>query len=35
MGQFAIPTYLKCGGWITAAFMTASAVAMFALWPHA
>jgi NRAMP (natural resistance-associated macrophage protein)-like metal ion transporter len=35
MGRFVIPAYLKCGGWITAAFMTASAVAMFALWPHA
>jgi NRAMP (natural resistance-associated macrophage protein)-like metal ion transporter len=35
MHQFVIPDYLKWGGWITAAFMTASAVAMFALWPHA
>jgi NRAMP (natural resistance-associated macrophage protein)-like metal ion transporter len=35
MRQFVIPGYLKWGGWITAAFMTASAVAMFALWPHA
>jgi Mn2+/Fe2+ NRAMP family transporter len=35
MGQFVIPAYLKFGGWITAAFMTASAAAMFALWPHA
>ncbi len=35
MGQFVIPSYLKWGGWITAAFMTASTVAMFALWPHA
>jgi NRAMP (natural resistance-associated macrophage protein)-like metal ion transporter len=34
MRQFVIPDYLKWGGWITAAFMTASAVAMFALWPH-
>ena len=34
MRQFVIPGYLKWGGWITAAFMTASAVAMFALWPH-
>jgi Mn2+/Fe2+ NRAMP family transporter len=35
MGQFIIPRYLKWGGWVTAAFMTASVVAMFALWPHA
>ncbi len=34
MGQFVISAYLKYGGWITAAFMTASAAAMFALWPH-
>jgi NRAMP (natural resistance-associated macrophage protein)-like metal ion transporter len=34
MRQFVIPGYLKWGGWVTAAFMTASAVAMFALWPH-
>jgi NRAMP (natural resistance-associated macrophage protein)-like metal ion transporter len=33
MRQFVIPNYLKWGGWITAAFMTASALAMFALWP--
>jgi Mn2+/Fe2+ NRAMP family transporter len=34
MGQFTIPRPLKWGGWVTAAFMTASVVAMFALWPH-
>jgi len=34
MGQFIVPRFLKWGGWITAAFMTVSAVAMFALWPH-
>jgi Mn2+/Fe2+ NRAMP family transporter len=34
MHQFVIHGYLKLGGWITAAFMTASAIAMFALWPH-
>jgi NRAMP (natural resistance-associated macrophage protein)-like metal ion transporter len=34
MGQFVIPRPLKWGGWVTAAFMTASVVAMFALWPH-
>jgi Mn2+/Fe2+ NRAMP family transporter len=34
MGQFIVPRFLKWGGWVTAAFMTASAVAMFALWPH-
>jgi Mn2+/Fe2+ NRAMP family transporter len=34
MGQFIVPRLLKWGGWLTAAFMTASAVAMFALWPH-
>jgi NRAMP (natural resistance-associated macrophage protein)-like metal ion transporter len=35
MRQFVIPQHLKWGGWITAAFMTASAGAMFALWPRA
>jgi Mn2+/Fe2+ NRAMP family transporter len=34
MHQFVIPHYLKWGGWITAAFMTASAAAMFVLWPR-
>jgi Mn2+/Fe2+ NRAMP family transporter len=34
MRQFVIPVHLKWGGWITAAFMTASAVAMFTLWPR-
>ncbi len=34
MGQFIIPACLKWGGWMTAAFMTACTVAMFALWPH-
>jgi Mn2+/Fe2+ NRAMP family transporter len=34
MRQFVIPNYLKWGGWITAAFMTASVIAMFALWPR-
>ncbi len=34
MGRFVIPAALKWGGWITAAFMTASAMAMFALWPR-
>jgi Mn2+/Fe2+ NRAMP family transporter len=34
MRQFVIPRYLKWGGWLTAAFMSASAIAMFALWPH-
>jgi Mn2+/Fe2+ NRAMP family transporter len=34
MRQFTIPRYLKWGGWTTAAFMTASAIAMFVLWPH-
>jgi Mn2+/Fe2+ NRAMP family transporter len=31
--QFVIRGPLKWGGWITAAFMTASAIAMFAVWP--
>jgi Mn2+/Fe2+ NRAMP family transporter len=35
MREFVIRGCLKWGGWTTAAFMTASAVAMFALWPHA
>jgi NRAMP (natural resistance-associated macrophage protein)-like metal ion transporter len=34
MRQFVIPGYLKWGGWVTVVFMTASALAMFALWPH-
>ena len=34
MRQFVIPRSLKWGGWFTAAFMTASAAAMFALWPR-
>ena len=34
MRQFVIPAPLKWGGWFTAAFMTASATAMFALWPR-
>jgi NRAMP (natural resistance-associated macrophage protein)-like metal ion transporter len=34
MRQFVISGYLKWGGWTTAAFMTASVVAMIALWPH-
>jgi NRAMP (natural resistance-associated macrophage protein)-like metal ion transporter len=34
MRQFVVPGYLKWGGWLTAAFMTAGAVAMFALWPR-
>jgi Mn2+/Fe2+ NRAMP family transporter len=34
MRQFIVPGYLKWGGWITVLFMTASAVAMFALWAH-
>jgi Mn2+/Fe2+ NRAMP family transporter len=35
MRQFVIPRYLKWGGWMTAVFMTASAAAMFVLWPRA
>jgi NRAMP (natural resistance-associated macrophage protein)-like metal ion transporter len=34
MGQFIVPRFLKWGGWVTAAFMTMSAVAMFVLWPR-
>jgi Mn2+/Fe2+ NRAMP family transporter len=34
MGQFIVPRFLKWGGWVTAAFMTVSAAAMFALWPR-
>ena len=34
MRQFAIVGVLRWGGWLTAAVMTVSAVAMFALWPH-
>jgi NRAMP (natural resistance-associated macrophage protein)-like metal ion transporter len=34
MRQFVIPGYLRWGGWVTAAFMTAGVVAMFALWPR-
>ena len=34
MRQFAISGPLQWGGWFTAAFMMASAIAMFALWPR-
>ncbi|MDP9084556.1 MAG: divalent metal cation transporter, partial [Pseudomonadota bacterium] len=33
MRQFVITGVLKWGGWLTAAFMTASVIAMFVLWP--
>jgi Mn2+/Fe2+ NRAMP family transporter len=35
MGQFVISVRLKVVGWLTAAFMTASVIAMFVLWPRA